>query len=81
MTSDDPHAVLGRLLLGLAAAATVAAAAYRARTLTARGAAAATIVGGAAVAGGWDWGAVLIAFFMASAALSHIGHEIGRAHV
>jgi uncharacterized protein (TIGR00297 family) len=74
VTSDDPRAVLGRLLLGLAAAATVAAGAYRAGTLTARGAAAATIVGGAAVAGGWDWGAVLIAFFIASAALSRMGH-------
>ncbi|MFI5248604.1 MAG: DUF92 domain-containing protein [Gemmatimonadales bacterium] len=74
MTSDDPHAVLGRLLLGLAAAAMVAAAAYRAGTLTAQGAAAATVVGGASVAGGWDWGAVLIAFFVASAALSRMGH-------
>ena len=74
MTSDDLYAVLGRLFLGLAAAATVAAAAYRARTLTARGAAAATVVGGASVAGGWDWGAVLIAFFVASAALSRLGH-------
>ncbi len=74
MTSDDPHAVLGRLLLGLAAAAAVAAAAFRARTLTAAGAAAATVVGGASVAAGWDWGAVLIAFFVASVALSRMGH-------
>jgi uncharacterized protein (TIGR00297 family) len=73
VTSDDLHAVLGRLLLGLAAAAAVAAAAYRARTLTARGAAAATIVGGASVAAGWDWGVILIAFFVASAALSRLG--------
>lgn len=74
MTSADPHAVLGRTLLGLVAAATVAAAAYRADTLTIRGAAAATVVGGAAVAGGWDWGALLIAFFIASAGLSRMGH-------
>ena len=74
MTSADPHAVLGRTLLGLAAAAMVAAAAYRADTLTIRGAAAATVVGGAAVAGGWDWGALLIAFFIASAGLSRLGH-------
>jgi uncharacterized protein (TIGR00297 family) len=74
VTSDDPHAVLGRLLLGLAAAAAVAAAAFRARTLTAAGAAAATVVGGASVAAGWDWGAVLIAFFVASVALSRMGH-------
>jgi uncharacterized protein (TIGR00297 family) len=70
----DPHAVLARTLLGLAAAATVAAAAYRADTLTIRGAAAATVVGGAAVAGGWDWGALLIAFFVTSAGLSRMGH-------
>jgi uncharacterized protein (TIGR00297 family) len=74
VTSDDPSAVVGRLLLGLAAAATVAAVAYRARLLTARGAAAATVVGAASVTAGWDWGAVLIAFFVASAALSRIGH-------
>jgi uncharacterized protein (TIGR00297 family) len=61
-------------LLGLAAAAAVAATAYRAGTLTIGGAAAATIVGGAAVAGGWDWGALLIAFFIASAGLSRVGH-------
>jgi uncharacterized protein (TIGR00297 family) len=74
VTSDDPSAVVGRLLLGLAAAATVAAVAYRARLLTAGGAAAATVVGAASVTAGWDWGAVLIAFFVASAALSRIGH-------
>lgn len=74
MTSDDLYAVLGRLVLGLAAAATVAAGAYRARTLTPGGAAAATVVGGASVAGGWDWGAILIAFFVASVALSRLGH-------
>jgi uncharacterized protein (TIGR00297 family) len=73
VTPAEPHTVLGRLLLGLVAAATVAAVAYRADTLTVRGALAATAVGGVAVAGGWDWGGLLIAFFVASAALSRVG--------
>jgi uncharacterized protein (TIGR00297 family) len=74
VTPADPHAALGRLLMGLVAAATVAAVAYRLDTLTVRGALAATAVGGLAVAGGWDWGGLLIAFFVASAALSRVGH-------
>lgn len=74
VTSDDPHAVLGRLLVGLAAAGTVAAIAHRSGALTARGAWAATAVGTASAAPGWDWGALLIAFFVTSTTLSRVGH-------
>lgn len=74
VTSDAAHALLGRLLPGLAAAGTVAAIAHRAGALTGRGAWAATAVGTACVAAGWDWGALLVAFFVASSTLSRVGH-------
>jgi uncharacterized protein (TIGR00297 family) len=48
----------------------IALAARRARSLTDGGAAAATVVGTLAVAAGWAWGALLIAFFVSSTLLS-----------
>jgi uncharacterized protein (TIGR00297 family) len=45
----------------------------RARSLSPSGAVAATVVGAACVAAGWDWGALLIAFFVVSSALSRHG--------
>ncbi|MDE3128917.1 MAG: DUF92 domain-containing protein, partial [Gemmatimonadota bacterium] len=61
-----------RLVLGFVVAAGIAAAARRARALSRSGAAAAVLVGTAAVAAGWDWGALLVAFFVASSLLSRV---------
>jgi uncharacterized protein (TIGR00297 family) len=74
VTSDAAHDMLSRLLLGLAAAGTVAAIAHRAGALTGRGAWAATAVGTACVAAGWDWGTLMVAFFTTSTFLSRVGH-------
>jgi uncharacterized protein (TIGR00297 family) len=64
--------VLGRALAGLLVAATVALAARRAHALSDGGTAAALLVGAIAVAAGWGWGALLIAYFGASIALSRL---------
>ena len=64
--------VLGRALAGLLVAATVALAARRAHALSDGGTAAALLVGALAVAAGWGWGALLIAYFGASIALSRL---------
>ncbi|HVB32552.1 MAG TPA: DUF92 domain-containing protein [Gemmatimonadaceae bacterium] len=61
-----------RLLSGLAVAALIAGAARRTRALSPSGAVAAVVVGTAAVAAGWDWGALLVAFFLASTLLSRV---------
>jgi uncharacterized protein (TIGR00297 family) len=69
-------AALGaRTLEGALAAATIAVLAWRAGSLTPSGAAAATLVGTAAVAAGWRWGALLIAYFVVASAMSHLGRE------
>ena len=57
---------------GLGAAA-VAMTARRARALTASGAVAATTVGALATGAGWAWGALLVAYFVVSVALSRVG--------
>jgi len=62
-----------RLLIGFLAAACVSFVARRLRSLTIGGAIAATLVGGAAVSAGWGWGALLIAYFVASTLLSRVG--------
>ncbi len=63
------HTPLG--LGGWGAAAGIAWLAYRARALSPSGAWAAWIVGGVLLGwGGWAWGAVLLAFFVSSSALS-----------
>ncbi len=61
---------LARAAWGAVAAAGFALAAWRAGSLAASGAAAAVAVGTAAVAGGWRWGGLLIAFFVLASALS-----------
>ncbi|HEX6537059.1 MAG TPA: DUF92 domain-containing protein [Gemmatimonadaceae bacterium] len=63
--------MIDRAIAGLLVAALIAAAAWRARALSTSGAAAATVVGAITVAAGWAWGVLLIAFFVASTALSH----------
>jgi uncharacterized protein (TIGR00297 family) len=68
------------MLWGVVLAAAVAAAAWRARALTADGAVAAWLVGSATFgAGGWPAAAVLFAFFVPSALLSRIGSARKRA--
>jgi len=62
--------VLTRLLLGALVAIVVAVLARRAHSLTPLGAVAATVVGTSSIAAGWDWGVLLIAFFVSSTALS-----------
>jgi uncharacterized protein (TIGR00297 family) len=66
---------LARLCSGLVVAIAIAALARRARALAASGAVAAALVGTAAVAAGWDWGALLVAFFVASTLLSRLRRE------
>src|SRR5215212_2431565 len=66
------NGVIERVLAGLLVAGTVALAARRAHALSFGGAAAAVVVGSFAVAAGWAWGALLIAYFVASIALSRL---------
>ena len=65
--------MLLRVLIGLALAALVSLAARRAGALTPSGAVASTIAGALAVVAGWDWAALLIAYFASSSALSRLG--------
>jgi uncharacterized protein (TIGR00297 family) len=62
-----------RTLEGAVAAAAIAALAWQAGSLAPSGAIAATIVGTAAIAAGWRWGALLIAYFVVASALSRLG--------
>lgn len=55
------------------AAGAIALLARRAGSLSAGGAAAAVVAGTVAVAAGWDWGALLILFFVAGSAASRVG--------
>jgi uncharacterized protein (TIGR00297 family) len=50
--------------------------ARHARSLSRDGAVCATVVGTLSVAAGWDWGALLIAFFLTSTFLSRIGRRL-----
>jgi uncharacterized protein (TIGR00297 family) len=59
--------------MALPVAAIVAIIAWRARSLTLSGAVAAAVIGGIAVAAGWPWALLLIAYFVSSAALSRLG--------
>lgn len=63
--------LLVRLIAGLAIALAIAYAARRTRSLSSGGALAAVVVGATAIAAGWSWGALLIAFFVSSTAMSH----------
>jgi uncharacterized protein (TIGR00297 family) len=62
-----------RLLIGALLAASISVIARRARSLSTGGAAAAVVVGTAAVAAGWDWAGLLLAYFVSSSALSRWG--------
>jgi uncharacterized protein (TIGR00297 family) len=58
------------LTLGLALASAVALVAWRLDALSASGAVAAAIVGAAAMAAGWSWGILLVAYFLGATLLS-----------
>ena len=64
--------MIERAIAGLLVAGTVALAAQRAHALSFGGATAAIVVGGVAVAAGWAWGLLLIAYFVASIVLSRV---------
>jgi uncharacterized protein (TIGR00297 family) len=61
---------------GFLVALAIATLARRARSLSLDGAACATVVGTVCVAAGWDWGALLIAFFVASTLLTRLGRSV-----
>jgi uncharacterized protein (TIGR00297 family) len=65
--------VIARAGAGLALALAIALAAWRAGALSASGAVAATVVGTLAAAAGWEWAALLIAYFVSATALSRLG--------
>lgn len=66
---------MSRWVLGAPAALVVAGAACATRSLSNSGAVAAVVCGSLAVAAGWDWGIVLIAYFVTSSLLSRFRHE------
>ncbi len=68
-------------LLGLFVAGGIAFAARAARSLTTGGAIAATVVGTLAVTAGWNWGALLILYFVSSTVLSRLGRGRKEARV
>lgn len=77
--AEPPYPPTVRLALGAALAVIVALGAYRARSLTREGALAAVVVGSLAVGAGWAWGALLVAYFVATSMLSAIrGEERSR---
>ena len=67
-----------RLAIGAVVAAVVAAFARRAGSLSASGAVAAAAVGTAAVGAGWNWAVLLLAYFVSSSVLSHLGRQRKR---
>jgi uncharacterized protein (TIGR00297 family) len=68
-----------RVVEGFLCAAAIALAARRAHSLTTSGAAAATVVGTLAVTAGWNWGALLIIYFVVSSAISRLGRATKEA--
>lgn len=71
--------MIARTLAGVLVALALAIAGRRARTLSRSGAVAAVGVGTAAAAAGWRWAVVLVAFFVASTALSRYRHAAKHA--
>jgi uncharacterized protein (TIGR00297 family) len=67
-----------RVLIGAGAATLIAIAAHRARSLSRTGAIAAVVTGTAAVAAGWSWGMLLVAYFVSSSILSRMGRARKR---
>jgi uncharacterized protein (TIGR00297 family) len=67
--------VTARVAAGLLLATAIALAARRTGSLSSSGAVAAVVCGTLAVAAGWGWGVLLIAFFATSSALSRVGER------
>jgi uncharacterized protein (TIGR00297 family) len=67
--------MLVRIASAVVVALAIAVVARRSGSLTVSGAAAATILGALALIAGWSWGALLIAYFVSSSALSHYGES------
>src|SRR4051812_12433897 len=63
--------MIERALLGFALACGIAIAAHRAGSLSRSGAIAAIVAGTTSVVAGWNWGALLVIYFIVSSALSH----------
>ena len=70
-----------RLAVGVVLAVGIALAARRAGMLSSAGSVAAIVVGAAAVAAGWSWGALLVLYFVTSVALTRLGSPIKAARV
>ena len=68
-------AVLVRLIAGGGAAVLVAAAARRGHALSRDGSVAAVACGAASTAAGWAWGALLVAYFVASSIVTAVGQR------
>ena len=64
--------MLIRAVAGFVIAAAISVAARRTRSLSIGGAIAATFTGTVAVAAGWNWGILLILYFVSSTVLSHL---------
>lgn len=77
--AETADAWIMRALLGALAAAAVAALARRAGALTTSGQWMAFVTGTAATAAGWGWAALLVGYFVLSAALTRWGAERKRA--
>jgi len=67
--------MLTHALVGLLVAGAISLAARSARSLTTSGAIAATVIGALAVTVGWNWGALLILYFVSSTVLSRLGRS------
>jgi uncharacterized protein (TIGR00297 family) len=65
--------VIARAAAGAAIAFAIALAAWRTGSLSRSGALAAIVVGTSAIAAGWSWGALLIAYFLSSSLLTRVG--------
>ncbi|HET7585138.1 MAG TPA: DUF92 domain-containing protein [Gemmatimonadaceae bacterium] len=70
--------MIARAGVGVVLAAVLVTAAVRRGTLSPGGAAAALPIGTLAAAAGWDWAALLLAFFLPAAAVSALGAERKR---
>jgi uncharacterized protein (TIGR00297 family) len=69
-----------RILVGALSAVAIAIAARRAGSLSSSGTVAAVLTGTAAAAAGWNWAALLIAYFVSSSLLSRLGRARKREH-
>jgi uncharacterized protein (TIGR00297 family) len=65
--------MIQRTAAGALIAAAIALAAWRAGSLSRSGAVAAVLVGTVAIAAGWSWGALLVAYFISSSLLTRVG--------